>query len=137
MSLIFRPSCEALSRSITTVAWGASILRSVFRKMKRPVASASCRNFCATSFSGSNGPGVVITNWMGRRVGAGGGGATDRGAGDAGELLLDDRLELVRGERALVPRPEHVARDRLAGHVELEDVVSLLVADADIVDLAR
>ena len=42
--------------------------------MNRPVASASCRNFCATSFSGSNGPVVLITNWIGRPVEPGSGG---------------------------------------------------------------
>ena len=59
----------------------------------------------------------------------------DLRAGDAGELALHDRLQLVGGHRALVPRLQDVARDRLAGHVELEDVVGLLVAGADVVDL--
>ena len=93
MSLIVRPSCEALSRSITTVACGRSIFRSVSRKMKRPLASASCRNSCATSFSGSNGSVVLITNWIGRPLEPGSGGgwkATTCDAGDAGELLLHD-----------------------------------------------
>jgi len=117
MSLILRPSCEALSRSITTVAWGESILRSVFRKMKRPVASASCRNFCATSFSGSNGPVVLTrTGWAGRGAGQrrrleG----HDLRAGDPAELLLHDRLELVEVSVRLSHGFSTKPRDRLAG----------------------
>src|SRR5262249_30645716 len=59
----------------------------------------------------------------------------DAGTSHARELLLQNRLKLVRGQLALVPRLEHVARNGLAGDVKLKHVRGLRVRGEDLVDL--
>jgi len=59
----------------------------------------------------------------------------DLGAGDLSKLLLQHRLQLVGGARALVPRLEDNAGDRLAGHVELEDMIHLRIGGEGLIDL--
>ena len=66
--------------------------------MNRPLARASCRNFCATSFRRSNGSVVLMTNWIGRPwlPGSGGGwNATTCAPAIFGHVLLHDRLQHV------------------------------------------
>ena len=52
----------------------------------------------------------------------------DLRAGDLRHVLLHERLQLRGGARAAIPRFQHHARDVLARHVELEDVIVLGVA---------
>jgi hypothetical protein len=66
-----RPSCEALSRSITTSVCGLSILRSVSTNMNMPLDRALSINVWDTSLSLSKGSVVPITNCTGRPLAPG------------------------------------------------------------------
>ena len=61
----------------------------------------------------------------------------DAHAGDLADFLLNDRLQRIGGLRALIPGFRHHAGDRLAGDVELEHVLGLLMRGENLVDLAR
>ena len=66
ISLMEMPSCAALSRSITTVACGLSMRRSLSTKANMPLFCAVCRNFWVTVLSWLKGAVVSMTNCTGK-----------------------------------------------------------------------
>ena len=134
-----RPSCAALSRSISMTDCGKSYLRSVSKNMNMPLLSASSRNARDTSFKRSAGSVVLMANCTGKPKAPGSEGSSkDRDLlRPATELRCLLQAALDRGRAGALRRSgvKHQAVERLVGRLDLEDVLHAVFGLDDLVRL--